>query len=363
MLWGGWLRRHRPDVQLHGRHLPRLLHGRAGPGDRRPGRHGRRCCCGAAGDLVATVVLAGDGRRSPRSGRRSCSDAAADFADLARRRRCWSSGWSPRSALVAVALFADRMPRVSWLPRVATAVVLGAGVAAALAGPAAYALDTASHRPHRFDPDRRTGGGRQRSRWARRARRARALRAAADSPAPAAATPRADSARAASAVHPARPPGARPTAARPGRPAPPGGQTGPGQVPADRRSAAVAAAGGGLLNASTPSAELIAALQANADPYTWVARRRSARNNAAGLPARQPRSRSCRSAASTAATRRRRWPSSRSTSRPARSTTSSAAAGSSANGGSQSAQQIAAWVPANFTATTVGGQTVYDLST
>jgi 4-amino-4-deoxy-L-arabinose transferase-like glycosyltransferase len=33
-----------------------------------------------------------------------------------------------------------------------------------------------------------------------------------------------------------------------------------------------------------------------------------------------------------------------------------------ASGGSQAAQEIASWVEQNFTATTVGGTTVYDLS-
>ena len=51
-----------------------------------------------------------------------------------------------------------------------------------------------------------------------------------------------------------------------------------------------------------------------------------------------------------------------------RSTTSSAAAASAAavaaasTGGSSSSSQIAAWVAANFTAQTVGGVTVYDLT-
>ena len=41
--------RHRADVQLHGRDLPRLLHGRAGAGDRRAGRHRRGAAVAAAG--------------------------------------------------------------------------------------------------------------------------------------------------------------------------------------------------------------------------------------------------------------------------------------------------------------------------
>ena len=42
VLWGGWLLVTGRGVQPDGRHLPRLLHGGAGAGDRRAGRHRRR---------------------------------------------------------------------------------------------------------------------------------------------------------------------------------------------------------------------------------------------------------------------------------------------------------------------------------
>ena len=51
--------RHRGDVQLHGRDLPRLLHGGAGPRDRRPGRH--RCLAALAAPHLAARL--GSGQR------------------------------------------------------------------------------------------------------------------------------------------------------------------------------------------------------------------------------------------------------------------------------------------------------------
>ena len=60
--------RHRADVQLHGRHLPRLLHGGAGPGDRRAGRHRRRRCSGGAGPRSRPPVLAARRRAHRRLG-------------------------------------------------------------------------------------------------------------------------------------------------------------------------------------------------------------------------------------------------------------------------------------------------------
>ena len=54
--------RHRGDVQLHGRDLPRLLHGGAGPRDRRPGRH--RCLAALAAPHLAARL--GSGQRGGR---------------------------------------------------------------------------------------------------------------------------------------------------------------------------------------------------------------------------------------------------------------------------------------------------------
>ena len=134
-------------------HLPRLLHGRPGPGDRRAGRHRRRRCCGSgAARAWARVVLAGDAGRHRGVGvrpagpvrRTSCPGCAG---------WCWSPASSPRSAA------AGRRPG---RPRRRRVAVVAVGLVAALAGPAAYALDTAATAHTGVDPDgraRRCGGG------------------------------------------------------------------------------------------------------------------------------------------------------------------------------------------------------------
>ena len=100
-------------------------------------------------------------------------------------------------------------------------------------------------------------------------------------------------------------------------------------------------------------------------------RPRSARTTRPATSSRRAR-RSWPSAASTAPTRRRRSPSSSSTCRRARSTTSSRAgagpggAGGGPGGagtGSSTSSAITQWVEQHFTARTVGGTTIYDLTT
>ena len=63
LLWGGWLVVHRGGVQLHERHHPPVLHGRARPGDRRAGQRGRDGAVGAAAGMVRPDHGRGDGRR------------------------------------------------------------------------------------------------------------------------------------------------------------------------------------------------------------------------------------------------------------------------------------------------------------
>ena len=60
IIWGSWVACHRPDVQLHGRDHPPVLHGGAGSRDRRARRAGRRPALAAAGPAR--------GRRGPRRG-------------------------------------------------------------------------------------------------------------------------------------------------------------------------------------------------------------------------------------------------------------------------------------------------------
>ncbi|MFL6056678.1 MAG: hypothetical protein ACJ72W_27835 [Actinoallomurus sp.] len=122
---------------------------------------------------------------------------------------------------------------------------------------------------------------------------------------------------------------------------------------------------GGLLNATTPSAALTAALKQNSRSYTWVAATVGS-NNAAGYqlatgepvmalggfngtdpaPSLQRFQEHVRAG-------RIHYFIGGSMMRMARGASS---------GGSDVAQQIAAWVQQNFTAKTVGGATVYDLS-
>ena len=123
---------------------------------------------------------------------------------------------------------------------------------------------------------------------------------------------------------------------------------------------------GGILGCPTPSAELTALLQQDAGAYTWAAATVGS-NNAAGyqLATQEPvmavggfngtdpaptlaQFQAARGRAEDPLVRRRRTP--------------SAAAARPRPGGSDDAARIARWVQENFTATTVGGTTVYDLT-
>ena len=170
-LWGGWLLVTGADLQLHGRHLPRLLHRRPGPGDRRARRHRRLACSGST-----ATSLRRRGRRWPSHGRRSprCSafvllGRTADFLPWlrwvvagrrpGRRARCWpASATCPAGSRVAVA---------------AAALVAGAGRARRRTP-----SSTAATAAHRLDPERRPGGHRSGGLgggpggWRRRPRRA-----------------------------------------------------------------------------------------------------------------------------------------------------------------------------------------------
>ena len=117
---------------------------------------------------------------------------------------------------------------------------------------------------------------------------------------------------------------------------------------------------GGLLNATAPGADVVAALRANASSYTWAAATVGA-NNAAGyqlasgeaiMPiggfnGSDPSPTLAQFQQSVAEQRIHYF---------------IGGAGFNANGGSQAAQEIAAWVAEHYTATTIGGVTMYDLS-
>ena len=117
---------------------------------------------------------------------------------------------------------------------------------------------------------------------------------------------------------------------------------------------------GGLLDASTPSAALIAALRAHASSYRWVAAAVGS-NNAAGVQlatgdpvmaiggfnGTDPAPTLAQFQAYVAAGEIHYF---------------IGGGGFGGNGGSSDSRAIAAWVAANFTAQTIGGTTVYDLS-
>ena len=117
---------------------------------------------------------------------------------------------------------------------------------------------------------------------------------------------------------------------------------------------------GGLLNGSTPSAELVALLKSNASAYTWVAAAIGS-NNASGYQlateepvmaiggfnGSDPSPTLARFQAYVAAGEIHYF---------------IGGGGFRSNGGSNAGSEIAGWVAANYAATTVGGVTVYDLS-
>ncbi|MEU5726738.1 glycosyltransferase family 39 protein [Micromonospora sp. NPDC047738] len=144
------------------------------------------------------------------------------------------------------------------------------------------------------------------------------------------------------------------------------GQTGTGQFPGgafpggDGRSQRNGGGMGGLLDASEPSAEMTALLTADADRYTWVAATVGS-NNASGYQL---------------TTRRPVMPIGGFNGSDPSPTLAQfqqyvaagkvhyfiGGGGFRANGGSSASQEIAAWVAEHFTAKTVDGVTVYDLS-
>jgi len=133
------------------------------------------------------------------------------------------------------------------------------------------------------------------------------------------------------------------------------GATSPGGVP-------TGSAGGGLLNAGTPAAAVTAALQKDASRYTWVAATVGAENAAGyqlasgdpvmaigGFNGTDP------------------WPTLSVFEQMVRSGEihyfiASGTAGGPAAGGSADSSDITSWVESHYTATTVGGTTLYDLT-
>jgi hypothetical protein len=151
--------------------------------------------------------------------------------------------------------------------------------------------------------------------------------------------------------------GGVPAGAPPGGPAAGGAPGGPGA----RRGGM-----GGLLDARTPSAEMVALLRADRDRYTWVAASVGS-NNAAGyqLATGAPVMAIGGFNGSDPSPTLARF---RQYVRAGRihyflGDGSFGGGALRANGGSQAAREIAGWVAANFTPRTVDGTAVYDLGT
>jgi hypothetical protein len=140
-----------------------------------------------------------------------------------------------------------------------------------------------------------------------------------------------------------------------------GGQGGPGDTPPGGPGGGTRGGLGGLLNGGTPSAELVALLRQGGDGYDWAAATVGA-NSAAGIqlatgePVMAIGGFNGSDPAPTleqfqryVAEGRIHW------------FVGGGGFGGS-QGGSDAVRQIGAWVAQTFTATTVGGTTVYDLT-
>jgi hypothetical protein len=117
---------------------------------------------------------------------------------------------------------------------------------------------------------------------------------------------------------------------------------------------------GGLLGAGTPSADVVKALQANASKYTWAAAAVGA-NNAAGYQlgsgeAVMPIGGFNGSDPSPTLAQFQQYVA------KGQIHYFIGGGGFQANGGSQASSDISTWVTAHFTATTIGGVTLYDLT-
>jgi 4-amino-4-deoxy-L-arabinose transferase-like glycosyltransferase len=248
----------------------------------------------------------------------------------------------------AIALAASQFaPRR--LPRLATAAVLAAGIGAGLAGPAAYAVETTSAAHIGAIPSAGPavaggrgfpGGG--------------PPTVLGGGPAGGAGGPRLGNVP---NPNDGRFPGGMPLG--PGQVSP----GGPGVNPQGGGPPGAGPRGGmgGLLNSTQPSAEVIAALSADADQYTWVAATIGS-NNAAGyqlatgLPV-MPIGGFNGSDPSPTLAQFQQYVAA------GRIHYFVGGSGFNANGGSRTAQEIASWVGRTFSASTIGGVTFYDLTT
>jgi 4-amino-4-deoxy-L-arabinose transferase-like glycosyltransferase len=259
-------------------------------------------------------------------------------------------GFAAAVSLVLVRLLTGRLSTVPSLRRAATTVALAAGIFAALAGPAAYAVDTAAT-PH------------------------------------AGAIPTAgpNVARADFGGGRGGPGGPPPGFGGPGAGAFPGGGAAGGVPPAGQgRGGAGAVQGGGmrpnrggaggggaggmggLLDAAKPSAQLVQVLQADASKYTWVAAAIGS-NSAAGYQletgeAVMPIGGFNGSDPSPTLAQFQQYVRDGKVHYFIGGGGGGGGGGFRSNGGSSISSEISAWVQAHFAATTVGGATLYDLT-
>lgn len=149
------------------------------------------------------------------------------------------------------------------------------------------------------------------------------------------------------------PGGGMPTGAMPTGAMPTGGMPGGG----------AGGGAGGLLDASTPSSQLTKLLQADADQYDWVAATTGAQSAAgyqlAADEAVMPIGGFNGSDASPTLAQFKAWVAA---GRVHYYIASGGGMGGGGMGGSQNASAIASWVSSTFTATTVDGVTLYDLT-
>jgi 4-amino-4-deoxy-L-arabinose transferase-like glycosyltransferase len=258
-----------------------------------------------------------------------------------------SPDWHPTLHSLVLLIGLAAAAGIALAPRVskpAALVFAGAGLLAALAGPTAYSLATAST-PHA---------------------------GAIPSAGPAVSGGGIGAGRAGNLTAPRGltvPPGGPGTLGPGGAP---GGGFGPGQgfrqrAPGGATGGTRGGGGGGFLSATTPSAELVTALQTGADQYTWAAATVNS-NSAAGyqLATGEP------VMAIGGFNGTDPWPTRAQFEEYVNAGKihyyiagggGLGGGGGGGGGGSQSiTSQITAWVESNFTAQTIGGTTVYDLS-
>ena len=360
----------RPGVQLHERHHPPLLHGRAGARHRRPGGYrGDGLVAGAA--RIRAAGRADRGRRRRPGQRRVGVHPARPDAGLAAVAALGGAGRG-RGRRGPGAGRPGAGPAVAGAPRAA-----GAGGGAARPGPGGRAgraggvrAGHRGHRPHRRDPERRAG------------RRPGSAADRAALPAAGAASPVRGRPAAGTGREPERPGADRSTrrdgdadgsGASSGSTAPGGtagtgaasggmpGGTSTGGMPRGGSGGFGAGngPGGGLGGNTTVSSALTRLLEQDAASYTWVAATEGSEGAAplelatgdavmaiGGFNGTDP------------------WP----TLAVFKELVAKheihyyVGQGSQSFGGGRGSSAIAAWVAAHFTKQTVGGQTVYDLT-